>query len=189
MPAQYDINASSIEMSAKQEIIKFFQSGGDLVEAGQYPMANQFCDIPGPVEVVNDENLKTKVPRVETVNLEDMPVQVVYSVNDRIHLYHDKVFFRWTICSLYQCGNQAAPSKYANFLSSYNTLNPAAHWESLCGTCWTEPYLKKLPVRGSLKTVNELALTAAGPEYCAENSGSMSEVSPSSSSSPSSDFN
>ena len=183
MPEHYDSVVSTIEMAAKEAIIKFFRSGGDLVEAGRFPMPNPLCDVPLPEKVI----LVGPQNKVQKFDQSTLPVQVVYTVADRVHLYHPKVSVRRTICSLYACGTPMAPTKYACFCEAWNSRSPTGEWEFLCGSCYTEPYLKKLPVRGPLQTKNEIALACGGPDFYVEDSEAGSEVSSSSSSSSSFD--
>ena len=112
----------------------------------------------------------------------NLPVQVVYAVNDKIHLYHEKVAVRITICSLYKCGTPTAPTKYAHFCSTWDAYEQTEEWERLCGTCYTGPYLSKLPSRGPIRTTGELAMDMAGPNCFGDDSTSGSEVSSSASS-------
>ena len=193
MPNTYDAVASSVEMNAKKRVIEFFQDGKELVAPGEFrreimdensPFGEDVVEPPVKASRVEAQEHKEnkasegccKRRSIRGKSNEEFPVlspvQVEHALYGRLHLYNSEIKCRKgeiisvrTVCGKWKCGCPEAPTKYANFYESFDTipLEPerfAVLEFEACGDCFHERLLGEHNWRAFIPTKDELMLDA-----------------------------
>ena len=155
MPHTYDANINSLEVAAKQYILRMVQKHKfDLRPEGSFPLVpmevvevqtpecipiadaddNEVLDmVEVPEEKASGSTKASPSLKVPSKPLDSMPIQVQNKGSKKIHLYVSGVD---AICNKWQCGSPDNPRHTALFYETHDSLDLKDNWMLMCQDCF-----------------------------------------------------